>query len=129
MSSPVALPYKIEFSAQSFNGDPAVFIHIKYEPPSSAFYTTQVTSAQYTGTVPLIQQILAIDGVSAICSQAYRIWITRSSTYLWEDIIPQVLGVIVTTFGSTTSVELPGSHPLEGKPLPLVQESELRSLL
>jgi hypothetical protein len=124
-----ALEYKLQFSAQAAPwGDPAVFIHLKYEPANSAYYTSQKQRHDYTGTIPLVQDILAVDGVTGICSQAYRIWITKSLTHLWEDIIPQVLDVIATRYGLTGVSELPGSQQIGGPSSYWVVESDLRSL-
>lgn len=125
-----SLEYKLQFSAQVAPwGDPAVFIHVKYEPTNSAYYTPQIARHAYTGTIPLIKDILAVEGVSGICSQRYRIWISKSLIAKWEDVIPLVLNAIASRYGLSGTTELPGSQPIDGSSSrDYVIDGELRAL-
>lgn len=113
----MALQYKLEFVYDDkSSADASVFIQLRSDPP---VYHSRITKEDYV-TLDVEDQddfltgIFNVDGVVELSSKAFRIWIMKSPTYAWNEVLSPLLDFLMTEFSETEILALPGSGNMDG---------------
>lgn len=107
-----ALKYLLEFGMDSdLKEDPGVFIHIQTDPPDYQKRVTKETYMQQDESLqtPFVNEIFGVAGITEVSSSAYRVWVSKSPAYQWNDVLQPLLTRIANMTGFDSIEELPGS--------------------
>jgi hypothetical protein len=105
----MALKYFTEFVKDNDSGlEESVFIHLTRDVP---VYQSRLSKEEWVanGSYPAFINGLFVDGVTDVQSTSYRVLVSKSPIYQWEDILDDVLSFLITYFGETVGEEQPNS--------------------
>lgn len=109
--------YKLEFLYDDGTpSDASVFIQMRDNPP---IYMVKTNKEDYdiipdTEKNPFITKLFDIAGVTEMSLKAYRIWIMKSPTYTWFEVLDPIIIYLASFYGYTGSVTLPASGLVDG---------------
>lgn len=108
----MTMQYLIEYCQdEEEDQDPGCFIHLKLAPLA---YQKRITKEAYDLTDEASQSewmtgIFNIGGVTEASSQGYRVWITKSPAFTWDEVLQPLLFFMKNALGESNMEELPGS--------------------
>lgn len=112
------LMYQVEFF-QGYNGKPSdegVFIQLRHDVPS---YIERTGKEDYDPNgddgSDFLTDLFNVNGVVVVSTTAYRVYIEKSPTYSWDEIINPVVEVIRGATGLTGVSEIAPPQYLENK--------------
>ena len=108
----MAIYYKIEYLKDDNQPeDISVFIHMKYNVP---IYQSKIDKEDYDVLPddlkhPFLTGLFAIGGIVEVSCRAYRIWISRSPVFSWEETLGPIFNYLLFWYDEDTLIELQGS--------------------
>jgi hypothetical protein len=103
----MALQYKLEYLKDG--SDDSVFIHFRVNVP---VYANKMEKETYeTGTFQhdWLDGIFNTPGITDASSQVYRLWIVKSPSFQWDEILPPLLTFVQNYLGESSLEEMQGS--------------------
>ena len=111
-----ALYYRSEFLKDDNNAsNEAVYLQLRGSPQADDWMDSTRKQDYEYGTSVLADAIFGVAGVTELSIQPFRVWMSKSPIYSFEEIIPTVLFLIQDSLGLTSNEELPGSPVYLGK--------------
>ena len=105
-----ALYYRAEFLKDEITAsNEAVFLQLRGSPQADDWMDRTRKQDYVDGTSVLADAIFGVAGVTELSIQPFRVWMSKSPIYSFEEIIPTVLFLIQDNLGLTSNEELPGS--------------------
>lgn len=104
------LYYRAEFlKDESSSSNEAVFLQLRGSPFAEDWIERVRKQDYLDGTSALADAILGVAGVTELSIQPFRVWLSKSPIYSFDEILPTVLFLIQDSLGLTDVEELPGS--------------------
>lgn len=106
----MAFQYKLEYYKDDESSqDSSVFIHMKHNVP---IYMNKIDKEAYEiGEFKheWMDGIFGIGGITEASSRSYRVWVSKSPIFQWDEILPALLHYMMTYFSEDRLEEMPGS--------------------
>lgn len=110
----MALRYQVEFF-QGYNGKPSdegCYIQLRTDVPS---YTKKIGKEEFDGSDDFIQALFDVDGVVAVSTTAFRVYIEKSPAFSWDEVINPSIEAIRDATSQTGVEEIAPPQYLENK--------------
>lgn len=113
----MALSYKLEYVFDDTRpSDSSVYIHLRENPPR---YMPHIDKEDYDileddEKHEFLDSLFNIAGVTELSSRAYRLWIMKSPSYNWREVLEPVLAYLASYFGESGYESQPGSANVDG---------------
>lgn len=120
--------YKLEYiQGWKSQSDPGVLIHLRVNPPVFLKFTPIEDITEDSD--PFARAISEIPGVTDILLTAYRVFVQKSPSYRWDEVLPTLLNTIQTSLGfdSRGELEPPVGGPETGNTDPVPNKSDRRT--
>jgi hypothetical protein len=108
----MTMQYKLEFlKNEEVEQDPSVYIHLRSTPPVYMHQTDKETyqNDNNPDRHPWMDGIFNVGGVVEASSLAYRVWVSKSPVYSWDEVIPPLLTFMASQLGEGDPEEMLGS--------------------
>lgn len=106
----MAMQYKLEYLKDNEQpADEGVYIHLRQNTP---IYLNKINKEDYElgdYQPDWMTGIFNIGGVVEASSTAYRVWVSKSPAYEWDEVLPSLLYFMADYLGEDEIEELPGS--------------------
>lgn len=113
----MALEYRLEFVFDdSQASDASAFIHLRVNPP---IYQSHIDKEDYD-ILPseekhaFLTGLFNVAGVTELSSRAFRVWLMKSPSYTWQEVMEPALYFIASSFGESEITSMPGSAQPNG---------------
>jgi len=127
----MAFQYKLEFSFDDTTAsDSSVYIQLRNNPP---IYQAHIDKENYD-VLPeeqkneFLTNLFLIAGVTELSTRAYRVWLMKSPTYTWEEVLLPVIYYMAGYYGESTIESLPGSGQINGTGFYISNANQRRKL-
>lgn len=110
----MALQYQIEFF-QGYNGKPSdegCYIQLRTDVPS---YTKKIGKEEFDGSDDFIQALFDVDGIVALSTTAFRVYIEKSPAFSWDEVLNPAIDAIKEAVNQTDVTEIAPPQYLENK--------------
>lgn len=113
------LEYRREFLKDEEDAsNESVYLQLK-QSPARDYWIERIRKQDYEETTnDLADLLFAIDGITELSIQPFRVWLSKSPVFNFEEIIADVLDVLQTNLG------LDGQEELFGSPIYLTSRKE-----
>jgi len=105
-----ALYYRLEyFKDDKDASNEAVYLQLRGSPNADDWIDRTRKQDYVEATSGLADAIFEVAGITELSIQPFRVWLSKSPIYSFEEILPTVLFLIQDSLGLTSAEELPGS--------------------
>jgi len=108
------LRYQVEYF-QGYNGQPSdegAFIQLRTDVPT---YIKRTGKEEYDADDDFLNALFDVNGIVAISTTAYRVYIEKSPAYSWDEVINPVVDVIREATDETDVAEIAPPQYLTNK--------------